>query len=58
MNTMLIWKPEMHLAATLPDDAQDEGVGDGGLDVQGLVVQCLQFLSTKIKNYYIFSLSV
>jgi hypothetical protein len=46
----LKWKPEVHLAATLPDDTQDEGVGDGGLDVQGLVVQCLQFLSTKIKK--------
>ncbi len=48
----------MHLAATLPDDAQDEGVGDGGLDVQGLVVQCLQFLFRRINNQYIFSLSV
>jgi hypothetical protein len=30
---MLTWIPEVHLAATLPDDAQDERVGDGGLDV-------------------------
>ena len=37
-------KPEVHLAAALPDDPEYEGVGDGRLDVQALVVQRLQFL--------------
>ncbi len=40
---LVAW-PEVHLAATLPDDAQDERVGDGGLDVQALVVKRLQLL--------------
>ena len=45
--------PEVHLAAALPDDAQDERVGDGGLDVEGLVVQRLQLLVILLRGVHL-----
>ncbi len=34
----------VHLATAFSDDAHDSGVGNGGLDGQGLVVQLAQLL--------------
>ena len=44
---------QMHLAAALPDHAQDERVWDGGLDVQGLVVQRLQLLIVLLRRVHL-----